>query len=104
MSTHGSSDTEEEAKALLSEEENETPTGVTLSKTRRRIMMFTVLVLQGFSFCEMSSIYPFFPAVAKNKGLTAAQMGIVLASYSIARSASSPIFGSVVSIICYILN
>ena len=68
------------------------------SKARQCGMLFTVLCLQFLSLCADTSIFPFFPAIAKEKGLTTTQMGFVFSCYELSRCIFSPIFGSLVSI------
>lgn len=74
-----------------------------LSVARQRGMLFIILSLQGLALCESTTVFPFFPAVAKVKGLSALQMGIVFSSYSVARSIFSPICGSIVSITFFLV-
>ena len=68
------------------------------SKARQCGMLFTVLCLQFLSLCADTSIFPFFPAIAKVKGLTTTQMGFVFSCYELSRCIFSPVFGSLVSI------
>ena len=72
--------------------------GSSLSKGRQRAIFVAILSLQGLALCESTSIYPFFTAIAKDKGLSALETGVVLACYYLGRSVFSPICGSIVSI------
>ena len=82
----------EHAKTSTSKRES------SLSKGRQRAIFVAILSLQGLALCESASIFPFFTTIAKDKGLSAVQAGIVLACYYIGRSVFSPICGSTVSI------
>ena len=100
MDECGSSDTDSEVEKLLSDQSTDMATAEKEypSKFKQRGMLFTVLCLLSLSLCADTSIFPFFPAVAKTKGLTTTQMGFVFSCYDVSRCIFSPIFGSLVRV------
>ena len=99
------SESSKESENLLENADNPTLQKETqLSKARQRGMLLIVLGLQGFSLFGNTCVYPFFPAVAQKKGLSATETGIVLAGYNVARSLCSPFFGSIVSMGLFYVN
>ena len=90
----------EDRKPLLKNDDNlESEEMEYSSKARQRGMLFTILCLQFLSLCADTSIYPCFPVIAKEKGLTTTQMGFVFSCYELSRFIFSPIFGSLVSML-----
>lgn len=67
-----------------------------LSKHKQRILIASVLCLQFASLCVDTAIFPFFPEVGRENGLTVTQIGIVFSAYDFARFVVSPICGSLV--------
>lgn len=67
------------------------------SITRQRVILAIVMIIQFWDYIPETIIYPFFPQVAEKKGLTGIEIGIVLASFDLARFAACPTFGSLVS-------
>ena len=55
--------------------------------------MVTLLSLYGLLSCTSSLLYPFFGPVAKEKGLSDMEIGIVYASYETMRFIGAPIYG-----------
>ena len=100
MRRYSSSDSEGEVKKSLLEHNGNTETKKKdhPSKARQCGMLFTVLCLQFLSLCADTSIFPFFPAIAKVKGLTTTQMGFVFSCYELSRCIFSPVCGSLGSI------
>ena len=100
MDECGSSDTDSEVEKLLSDQSTDMATAEKEypSKFKQRGMLFTVLCLLSLSLCADTSMFPFFPAVAKTKGLTTTQMGFVFSCYDASRCIFSPIFGSLVRV------
>ena len=64
------------------------------------ILTATVLVTQVLTSAGYTIISPFFPQEAIKKGLTETQIGLVFASTEIATFITSPIYGSLVSLLC----
>ena len=64
-----------------------------LSKRRQVFLMVTLLSLYGLLSCTSSLLYPFFGPVAKEKGLSDMEIGIVYASYETMRFIGAPIYG-----------
>ena len=94
--------TEDEGKKLLplkGEKGNENATK--FSTYKQLMMIFMMLSLQFLALCSDTVIYPFFPAVAFDRGITNTQIGVVFSSYDFARFVASPVFGSLVSYIIY---
>ena len=88
MESPTSSDTEDQKVLLLEETRSKDAEDIQYpSIGRQRVMLCAVLLL----------IYPFFPLVAKDKGLTSTHIGIVFTSFDLSRFLFSPIFGSLVS-------
>ena len=82
---------------------NSEESSTSLSKWKQRGMLVSVLILILFTLTPETAIYPFFPDIAKVKGLSSTQIGIVFAAFDISRFIASPIFGSLVRILkrCY---
>ena len=76
------------------------------SKIRRLGILFTSLSLLFFALCADYLIYPFFPNIAKKKGFSNTEIGVVYTAYNFARFLSSPITAWLVSILmsCYYLG
>ena len=70
-----------------------------ISKARQTGMLISILVLQMCAFMPETAIYPFYPKVARAKGLTSTEIGAVLAAFDSSRFLASLIAGSMVS--CY---
>ena len=64
------------------------------------VLTATVLVTQLLTTAGYTIISPFFPQEAKKKGLTETQIGLVFASTETAMFITSPIYGSLVSLLC----
>ena len=98
MESPSSSDTEDQKALLLEETRSKDEADKQYpSIGRQRVMLCTVLLLQFCSLCADTIIFPFFPLVAKEKGLTSTHVGIVFTSFDLSRFLFSPIFGSLVS-------
>ena len=67
------------------------------STARQRGMLATILFLLFVSLCADTMLFPFFPKIAVEKGLSSIQIGAVFSSYELARFVFSPVFGSLVS-------
>jgi len=63
-------------------------------------LLILVVLTQGLVLSADSFLYPFFPEIALAKGLSKTYIGIVFSAYELARFATSPIAGSLVSFIC----
>ena len=76
------------------------------SKIRRIGILFTSLSLLFFALCSDFLIYPFFPNIAKKKGFSNTEIGVVYTAYNFARFLSSPITAWLVSSLLsgYFLN
>ena len=98
MAPDASSDTEDQKATLLEETaSSDAADKQYLSIGKQRVMLCTILLLQFCSLCADTIIFPFFPLVAKEKGLTSTHVGIVFTSFDLSRFLFSPIFGSLVS-------
>ena len=86
-------DTEDEGETLL---EQSTTKEVKPSRSKQKGMLITVLFLQFCSLCADTIIYPFFPSIAKEKGLNNSEIGGIFSAYELSRCVTSPIFGSLV--------
>ena len=91
---------EEENTPLMaadkSDEESESSRS-SLTKSKQRIMLASLLSLQ---FCVLSTdsfLIPFFPTIAHQKGLTEIHVGIIYSAYEMTRFMMSPVYGSKVS-------
>ena len=89
-------DSEDDEKSLFQENETKEPE---LSRTKQRGILTTILFLQFCSLCADTIIFPFFPSVAKRKGLSNTEIGVIFSSYDFSRCITSPLFGSLVSIL-----
>ena len=89
-------DSEDDEKSLFQENETKEPE---LSRTKQRGILATILFLQFCSLCADTIIFPFFPSVAKRKGLSNTEIGVIFSSYDFSRCITSPLFGSLVSIL-----
>ena len=69
------------------------------SFSRQIAVVFSILSLQFFCLCADTVIFPFFPPLAKEKGLNNTYIGIIFAAFDISKSVFSPVFGSLVSIL-----
>ena len=67
-----------------------------LSKARQRVLLITVLCLQFLTISADTIIYPFFPSVAKKRGLNNTEIGGIFSSFDFSRCITSPVFGSLV--------
>ena len=68
-----------------------------ISKSKQKIMLVSLLSLQ---FCVLATdtfIIPFFPAVAHEKGLTEIHIGVIYSAYEMTRFIMSPVYGTKVS-------
>lgn len=97
-----SDETEENEKTKLLQEvekaNGEETDKINLSLGKQRLMLITVLTLQFGSLCADTAIFPFFPAVARKKGLTEIEIGLVFSSYEFSRFAAYPVYCSLVRI------
>ena len=66
------------------------------SIAKQRAMLFTTLLLLFISLCADTMLFPFFPKIAADKGLSNVEIGAVFSAYELARFIFSPIFGSLV--------
>ena len=82
---------------------NSEKSSTSLSRWKQRGMLAVVLILILCVLIPETAIYPFFPDMAKVKGLSSTQIGIVFAAFDISRFIASPIFGSLVCIFKHVL-
>ena len=83
-------DADDQDKPLLESKEPQ------LSKARQRTILITVLCLQFLTYSSDTIIFPFFPSVAKKKGLNNTEIGGIFSSFDFSRCITSPVFGSLV--------
>ena len=65
------------------------------SIARQRGIIFTVLSLQFISLCADTIIFPFYPALAIEKGLSNTYIELVFAAFDNTKCLFSPIIGSI---------
>ena len=91
-------DTEEDdKKALFIADDIKEDNSQTHDKAKQPFIVFMILSLQFLALCSDTVIYPFFPKVAYDRGISNTNIGVVFSSYDLARFVASPIFGSLVS-------
>ena len=83
-------DTDDQDKPLLESK------GSQLSKARQRTLVIIILCLQFLTFSADTVIFPFFPPIAKMKGLNNTEIGGIFSSFAFSRFITSPVFGSLV--------
>lgn len=94
----------ETEKLVSNDNDSKATVSSELSINRQRLLLFIILLLQFFSLCADTFIYPFFPYVSAKRGLTHTEVGLVFSAYDLPRFITSPIFGSLVGyIICVVL-
>ena len=71
--------------------------GISCAKLKMVAIVIVTLFIQFWALCSDSVITVFFGNVARSKGLSYSQIGIVFSSYDLARFISSPLAGSLVS-------
>lgn len=71
--------------------------GMPLSRHKQWIMMLSVGLLWMLVLIVETIIFPFYPAIAKKKGISKIWIGAVFTAYELTRVAANPIFGSLVS-------
>ena len=97
---YDSTETSDDEATLLSTNDAEENKDIkTFSKAKELLILLMLLSIQFLALCSDTIIYPFFPAVAYNRGVSNTQIGVVFASYDFARFIASPIFGTLVSLI-----
>ncbi|KAF6035980.1 hypothetical protein EB796_005712 [Bugula neritina] len=60
-------------------------------------LLLLVVLTQALVLSADTFLYPFFPEIALAKGISRTYIGIVFSAYKLARFATSPIAGSLVS-------
>ena len=94
-----SAESDENESLLTRAEGEEKEMEKKFSKTKEIAMLVMVLTLQFFALCSDTILYPFFPKVAYDRGISNTQIGVVISTFDFARFVASPIFGSLVSLI-----
>jgi len=89
---------EEESK-LLDDDDSEKKIKEDKTWKRKHVGLLLLVVLtQALVLSADTFLYPFFPGIALAKGLSRTYIGIVFSAYELARFATSPIAGSLVSL------
>ena len=70
-----------------------------VSKVQELALTLTLFGVQFLALCSDGIIFPFYPNVAVERGISNVLVGVVFSAYDITRFLSSPIFGSLVSLI-----
>lgn len=66
------------------------------SPRRQKVMLVVLLSLQFLALSIDTLIVPFFPTIAKTKGLNTIHTGVIFSGYEFVRFLTSPIYGSLV--------
>ncbi|XP_067940195.1 MFS-type transporter SLC18B1-like [Watersipora subatra] len=61
---------------------------------KHNCMLMAILGLIFFSFCVDTILFPFFPTIARQKGLSPTEIGIVFAVFDLTRFITAPVVGS----------
>ena len=77
--------------------EQHLPATATTSNSAKQISLVLIVMISQFcALCPDTFIFPFFPVVATEKGLTEFHFGLVYSAYELARFIMSPVYGSLV--------
>ena len=94
----------EETKLLLEDEDSdyqpkqrEDNAAAHPTKPQQWVIVATIILLQFCARCSDTIIYPFFPKMASDAGLSNSEIGLVFAAYDFTLSITSPFVASLVS-------
>jgi len=91
---------EEESKLLDNDDSEKKVKEDRTWKWKHMGLLLLVVLTQALVLSADTFLYPFFPEIALAKGISRTYIGIVFSAYELARFATSPIAGSLVSLPC----
>ena len=93
-----SSQTKDNSDTPATPADNSTPTDFSkFSKIKELFIIFSILLLVFVTVTVDMLPIPFFPTEAKKRGIAETQIGLIFASFDLARFVLSPLSGIVVS-------